>query len=213
MQSIIWDWNGTLLNDIDLCISTINTLLQKRNLDLINTKIYKEVFAFPVKDYYAAIGFDFRKEDFAVPAREYIDFYDSQVHTCTLHNMAIEMLEHLRSEGKRQFVLSAMKQDMLEKTLKEQGIFHFFEGVTGLDDHYAVSKIERGEEMISRFNIQKEKTIIIGDTIHDFEVAKELGIYCVLIANGHQSEERLKTTGAPVVPNLEGLLKMDGSNF
>jgi len=207
MQSIIWDWNGTLLNDLELCIRSINILLGKRQLQLLDTHIYKEVFSFPVKDYYEAIGFDFSHEDFAVPAREFIDLYNAGVRNCSLHPMANEVLEHFRKKGKRQFVLSAMKQDMLEKTLKEQGIFHFFEKVTGLDDHYAVSKMERGKQLIATFDISKEHSTIIGDTIHDFEVAEELGLQCILIANGHQSSERLSNTGVAVLSDLGELLK------
>jgi len=207
MQSIIWDWNGTLLNDLELCISTINSVLEKRDLKKIDSKVYKEVFSFPVKDYYEAIGFDFNREDFAVPAREFIDLYNEGVAGCGLHPEAVDILGYFHSIGKRQFVLSAMKQDMLEITLKHQNIFDFFEGIYGLDDHYAVSKIERGKQMISELRIQKENAVIIGDTIHDFEVAQELGIACILISNGHQSEERLKTTGITVVSELKELLK------
>ena len=201
-KSIIWDWNGTLLNDLDFCISTINILLKKRGLVLISKETYKEVFSFPVKDYYRAIGFDFNKEDFSVPAKEFIDIYDSQVHSCSMHESATDVLRFFQSKGIRQFVLSAMKQNMLEKTLKQKSIFHFFEGVAGLNDHYAVSKIERGEQLISQFNIDRANTWMIGDTIHDFEVARELDIECILIADGHQSEDRLKTTGVPVISSL-----------
>lgn len=207
LKSIIWDWNGTLLNDLDFCISTINILLEKRNLPLLNRNSYKEVFSFPVKDYYQAIGFDFTKEDFAIPAKEFIDLYDSRVKSCSLHDSAIEILTFFKAKGIRQFVLSAMKQTMLEKTLKHNGIFNFFEGVAGLNDHYAVSKIERGEQLISEFNIAKTTTFIIGDTIHDYEVSEQLGIKCLLIADGHQSEERLKSTGSPVISSLKNLEK------
>ncbi|HDR51542.1 MAG TPA: HAD family hydrolase, partial [Mariniphaga anaerophila] len=95
------------------------------------------------------------------------------------------------------------------KTLKHNGIFHFFEGVAGLGDHYAVSKVERGRQLISQFKIEKENALIIGDTIHDFEVAQELEIRCILIADGHQSEERLKRTGALVLDNLFDLKKIE----
>lgn len=202
MCTIIWDWNGTLLNDLDFCISTINTLLEKRNLALLNRQIYTEVFSFPVKDYYQTIGFDFGKEEFEIPAKEFIDLYDSRVENCNLHNSAIEVLSYFKEQGARQFVLSAMKQDMLKQTLKHNSVFDFFEGIYGLNDHYAVSKIERGEQLISEFSIEKNKTWIIGDTIHDFEVAEKSGIKCILIADGHQSEERLKSTGAVVISEL-----------
>ncbi len=209
MQSVIWDWNGTLLNDLELCISSINHLLEKRRLKPLDSQIYREVFSFPVKDYYEAIGFDFSIEDFAVPAGEFIDLYNSKVGGCALHQKAKEILGEIEKLGKKQFVLSAMKQDMLEKTLKHQEILDFFESVNGLDDHYAVSKIELGQQMIDRHQIKKESAVIIGDTIHDFEVAQDLGIRCILIANGHQSKKRLETTGTVVLPDLGELLNHD----
>ena len=98
-------------------------------------------------------------------------------------------------------------KDNIYRPIRYQKIFDYFEAVAGLDHHYATSKIERGEELIRKYNIPKKKTIMIGDTIHDFEVAEKLGIPCVLIANGHQSEERLRSTGSPVISDLTELLK------
>lgn len=207
MNTIIWDWNGTLLNDLDLCISCINILLEKRNLPLLNKAVYKEAFTFPVKDYYQAIGFDFSKEDFSIPAHQFIRLYGENVKSCSLHPTVSLVLQFFKDSGVRQFVLSAMQQDMLEDTLKHNKIFDYFEGIGGLNDHYAVSKIERGRQLIVDFQIEKNNSRIIGDTIHDFEVASELGIECILVANGHQSEVRLKTTGAVVVPSLEILIE------
>lgn len=207
MPSIIWDWNGTLLNDLDLCIESINTLLKKRSLKLLDHDSYKEIFSFPVKGYYQAVGFDFSKEDFEIPAKEFIDLYDNKVEGCPLHQSAIEVLERFKTKGFQQYVLSAMQQPMLEKTLKHNGIFYFFEGVAGLNDHYAVSKVERGKELLEEFEIDTNDAWMIGDTDHDFEVAGELGINCILVADGHQSIERLKETGAEVVSSLNELQK------
>lgn len=205
MHSIIWDWNGTLLNDLDFCISTINTLLERRNLKLLTPDSYKACFSFPVKDYYQTIGFDFNKEDFEIPAKEFIDIYDHGVKNCSLHYSAIQTLNYFKEKGIRQFVLSAMKEDMLKQTLKQQGIFEYFEGVAGLSDHYAVSKIERGQQLIEKYNINKQTTTIIGDTIHDFEVAEQLNINCILVADGHQSIDRLLNTGTKVIESLQQL--------
>ena len=95
---------------------------------------------------------------------------------------------------------------MLEKTLKDKSIFQFFEGTFGIEDHYAASKIERGRQLLNEFEIDKHTTWMIGDTLHDFEVAEELGIRCILIADGHQSVERLKSSGVPVISNLDELM-------
>lgn len=206
--SVIWDWNGTLLNDLWLCIDTINILLRKRGLPLINNRKYRDVFSFPVKDYYEKVGFNFSKEDFSIPAHEFINLYNSNVKLCSLHSSSNSVLEYFKKQSIKQFVLSAMHQDMLKATLNQHSIFHYFETIMGLDDHYAVSKIERGKELIKTGNIEKESACIIGDTIHDFEVANELGIGCILISDGHQSKKRLISTGAKVLNNLGELISI-----
>ena len=128
INSIIWDWNGTLLDDLDLCINVINVLLEKRKLPVLDKNRYKEVFSFPVKEYYQSVGFDFTKEAFATPAREFIDLYNQKVVECKLHSSAMEVLNYFQSNGYRQFVLSAMKEETLVKTLRQRGILEFFDG-------------------------------------------------------------------------------------
>jgi len=203
---IIWDWNGTLLNDIQLCVQTINEMLDKRNLPLLSVNDYKDVFSFPVKNYYQKIGFDFEVEPFEIPALEFIERYNEQMNGCSLHQNSLIVLSYFQSVGIRQFVLSAMKQDALEDCLNHQQISHFFEHVSGLDNHYAASKMENGRRLISGLNLNIAELVLIGDTVHDFEVATELGCQCILIANGHQSREVLQATGVLVIDRLEQLL-------
>src|SRR3972149_3249145 len=205
-KNIIWDWNGTLLNDIDLCISSINRLLEKRKLPLIKKDYYKEIFTFPVIDYYKKIGFDFSKEPFEVPALEFINEYKKNFFSCSLHHGAGEILDYFNKKSKNQYILSAMEQGELEQTVKHFGIEHYFIELIGIRNHYAFSKIEFGKELLKRRNLLVKKTCLIGDSVHDFEVAMELGISCILLSNGHQSKERLTQLNVPVYDRLEDLV-------
>lgn len=206
IKGIIWDWNGTLLNDMQLCVKTMNEMLGKRSLPLMNLTSYKNVFSFPVKDYYQKIGFDFEMEPFEIPALEFIEKYNKQVSNCLLHQDAFKVLDYFWSAGIRQFMLSAMQQNVLDDCLKHYQIDHFFEHVSGLDNHFAASKTTNGHRLIAELNLEVSELIIIGDTIHDFEVATELGCQCVLIANGHQSKAVLESTGILVIDELNQLL-------
>jgi phosphoglycolate phosphatase len=206
VAGIIWDWNGTLLNDIELCVQIMNEMLKKRNLQQLSVTEYKDVFSFPVKDYYQKIGFNFVDEPFEIPALEFIDLYNDRVKTCQLHDHSIAVLQHFQSIGIRQFILSAMKQDALNKCLEQQHLSHFFEHVSGLDNHFATSKLENGKNLISTINLAASEIVLIGDTVHDFEVARELDCQCILIANGHQSKAILEATGVPVIDQLDQLI-------
>jgi phosphoglycolate phosphatase len=205
-SGIIWDWNGTLLDDAELAVETMNGMLAKRSLPLMTMERYKDVFTFPVKDYYQKIGFDFEVEPFEIPALEFIERYNQLVGDCSLHSDSVMVLGKFRSDGIRQFILSAMKQETLDQCLDQYQISHFFDHVSGLDDHYAHSKLENGLALIKELGLNPEELLLIGDTIHDYEVATEMGCRCILIANGHQSHELLNSTGVLVLSELKQLL-------
>lgn len=202
-DAIIWDWNGTLLNDVKIAVDTINHLLSDRNLKLLTIEQYLEVFTFPVKDYYELIGFDLQNEPFEVPANQFIEIYNKAVEECGLHNEVIPSLKKLDNSGYRQFILSAMEQQQLEKTVSDNGISLFFEDLCGLNNHYATSKVENGKSLMSIRGLNPQRTLMVGDTVHDYEVATAIGCQCVLIARGHQSKARLLSSGAVVLDRLD----------
>jgi phosphoglycolate phosphatase len=204
-DSIIWDWNGTLLNDVDIVIDSINKLLYERNLVPLTNERYLDVFTFPVQDYYEKIGFDLKNEPFEIPAYQFITIYNKAVETCGLHNEVIPLLSRLRILGCRQFILSAMEQQQLIKTVNDNGINHFFDGLYGLDNHFAKSKIENGKLLVSNNGLNPKRMLMVGDTIHDYEVAQAIGCSSVLVAIGHQSKQRLLNAGATVVDSLNDI--------
>jgi phosphoglycolate phosphatase len=206
IKCIIWDWNGTLLNDTQLAVESMNRILLKRGLPILSINQYKNVFSFPVKDYYQLIGFDFDKEPFEIPALEFIDHYNLMVQECSLHVNTIEVLNYFKNCGIRQCILSAMKQETLDQCLEFYHITHFFEQVSGLDDHYANSKLDTGRLLIGKLNLEPIELLLVGDTIHDFEVASELGCSCILVSNGHQSHERIIAAGVQIIDDLAELI-------
>ncbi len=202
---IIWDWNGTLLADVDICINAMNMLLEPRNLPLLDYNRYREIFTFPVINYYAKAGFDFELDPFSKVGIDFIDIYHQKIHEAGLAEGATEILEWFHSLGIRQFILSAMEQQSLQNTVHERGIIHYFTHLAGIDNHYGGGKTGTGIGLFANHQINKDKTWLIGDTIHDFEVSQSLGCKCVLTAHGHQSKKVLETTGAPVLDNLREL--------
>lgn len=205
IETILWDWNGTLLDDTKLCFNIINSLLHKRGLKKISLDRYKDIFSFPVKDYYEKAGFDFSKEAFKIPADEFINLYKLKVINANLHLQSQEILARLSQLQYQQIIVSAMEQNALIKSVKEKGIQHYFMEIAGINDHYASSKIENALTLISKLKLNPQTLCFIGDTVHDFEVAEQLQCKCILIANGHQSKQRLQKTGCIVLNELSEL--------
>ena len=119
---------------------------------------------------------------------------------------AVELIKKLYNQNLHLSILSAREQSMLEQNLKHYGIEHYFPVVAGLNDHYANGKLESGLRLIEEAHVPASATLLIGDTLHDAEVAKEMGIDCVLIASGHQAIHRLKTSGLTIFDNLKQIM-------
>src|SRR5210317_111035 len=98
-KTIFWDWNGTMLDDIHICIEAMNLMLRERELQLLDEEVYRNVFTFPVRDYYSKIGFDFDIEPFEKPALEFIENYDDMVKEASIFSDTIMALDAFRSRG------------------------------------------------------------------------------------------------------------------
>lgn len=209
---IIWDWNGTLLDDAWLCVDVMNTMLAERNLPLKNLTQYREVFDFPVRDYYEKLGYNFQKEPFDEVGLEFIHRYNRRHFETNLHPGVPEVLEFFRQKGNEQYILSAREQAELLAETEKLGVKSYFSVIRGLDDHYARGKTDTGKLLMSELALPLRETLFIGDTCHDAEVAGELGIDCVLVSHGHHSERRLRGTNLPVLQHLTDLLNGNQKN-
>jgi len=209
---VLWDFNGTILNDVEAVISSENTILKRRNMSIIqDEKHYKDIFCFPVIEYYKKLGHDFEKEDFDVLAHEWIEQYLNYSKSSKLQRGILEALQRIEAKGIKQVVLSASEKGILKKQLEELKIASYFDDILGLSNIHASSKVEIAKEWIKNKNIQK--AILIGDTTHDYEVATAIGIDCILISSGHQSKERLIGCGVPIFEDIISLLESQLFNF
>lgn len=203
VQQVLWDWNGTLLDDVELCVFALNTIRARRGMPPISIEEYRAAFTFPVIEYYKGIGFDFEKEPFAAPAEEWIEIYHSNLRTrARLYDYAVEVLKRLQAKGIAQGVLSAHHHGMLVEAMERFGVASFFDPILGLGDYYADSKIALGQSWLASSGLDPAAVLLIGDTLHDHEVARTLNIRCVLLAQGHQTRDRLLQTGLPVLASI-----------
>lgn len=204
-KHVIWDWNGTLLNDVNFCRKIINRILVENNLPNLSFNKYREIFTFPVQNYYQAAGLDFSKISFEVLGKDFIDEYESKKLTCSLFENSEIVLSGIHKKGIGQSVLSAYLHDNLLNILDHYNLTKYFDNVIGLDNIYAGSKTHLGLSLVEQLNLPKEQILFIGDTLHDAEVAEAMGVNSILIANGHQTKEKLIGNGRFILDDLFSL--------
>ncbi|WOO41910.1 HAD family hydrolase [Rubellicoccus peritrichatus] len=201
-EHIIWDWNGTLLNDCELCVDVMNGILTRRSMPRLSIDDYRANFNFPVRDYYEWLGFH-EDDTFEDVSHEFIDGMTLRKLEPPLHHGVAKLLRQLHDQLVDQVILSAHKQDTLEVIVQHYGISHYFDHIIGLDNIYAEGKTENGLAHFATLPHEPHEILLIGDTLHDAEVAKAMEVDCLLVAHGHQSEERLKQAGYPIIHSFD----------
>jgi len=201
-RHFIWDWNGTLLNDAWLCVDIINSMLEERGIERVTAERYAQIFGFPLKEYCRKLGFNLERESYEELSDRFMEIYEQRRLECRLQDGARELLSEVREKEIEQSLLSAYKQDTLRELVDFFRLGEYFQAVVGVDNHYGNGKIERGRQRIAEMEHSGEDILLIGDTLHDLEVAEAMGVDCALVPSGHQHIDRLREGGGRVVESL-----------
>lgn len=204
---VVWDWNGTLLDDRWLSVEALNALLRLEGRPQLDEDGYRAIFEFPVIRVYAALGFPTDDTSFRAGSIAYMAGYESRRMECGLHAGARETLVALRDAGIGQSVLSAYRHDLLETIIAGHNLGEFFTGLSGNSDIYAAGKAERALGHRQSLGLTPHEVLYIGDTAHDAETAEAMGADCILLAHGHQSREKLAATGRPIIGDFAELMR------
>jgi len=199
---VIWDFNGTLVDDVGLVLRITNAILDERELPALDEERYKRLFEFPVSGYYAKLGLPSDDEGFRAVADIFARNFESGMHDCALRHDALPCISALSERGQSSSVLSASRQASLEALAKQFDLTSIMTDICGIEDHYAHGKIDSGRKWLADTGHDPEDLVVIGDTAHDYEVATSLGASCILVSYGHSSRENLEICGCPIANSL-----------
>ena len=199
---IIWDWNGTLLDDTQAALATLNIMLARRSRPPIEMGFYRDTFAFPVRPFYEKIGMVLENEDWDKLAEEYHTTYHGQ--TKRLAPDALEAIALAKAKSFSQGILSALRQDLLERDSASFGVRGKMDFIAGVDNLDGASKLARAQALMHELRTNHPagtRFVLIGDALHDKEVADALGVETILYSGGSHAGWRLAKV-APVFDTL-----------
>jgi len=203
---IIWDWNGTLIDDVSAAVNALNRMLSIRGVAPVTRDFYRAHFGFPVRPFYAVAGLDMEKEDWDNICTDFHQFIAEEPDQ-HLRPDAKDALQLVRDMGGHQSILSALRQDLLLRDTAHEGVQAAFDGIFGVDNLDGATKLSRGHDLVAHLKssgllASGQSLFFIGDTLHDAEVGVALGATPILVEGGHQSSERLRAAGYAVAPSL-----------
>lgn len=207
-KHVFFDFNGTIINDVSLCLDLLNEALKRQNKEELDLNEYKNVFGFPIIDYYIKAGLDFNIESFDSIAKWFITKYQPKSMKCGLYDGFIDVIMKLKELGYKTYILSASEKNNLIEQCNHYDITKYFDDILGIDNIYAESKVNIAKNYFLKHNINPKEALFIGDTLHDVDVAREVMCDSLLVSFGHQSKEVLKSANVKIIDSYSELLEV-----
>lgn len=198
---IVWDWNGTLLNDNHANLAAVNAVCAQFGREPVEMDYWRSVFRRPlIPCYEELLGRAFAEGEWEHAERLYDSSYLEQLHTCELSAGVPDVLHDWAGGGGTQSLLSMASHDHLVPLITERGLTPHFTRVDGRQ--FATEHDSKAEHLVRHLDhqgIDPSRVVLIGDIDDDARAAREAGARSILVTSGLMGRERLEATGSPVV--------------
>ena len=206
-HNILWDWNGTLIDDAVTSLNCVNDMLTEMNKTLITLEQYYTYVETPIIGFYRHILTE-EELDFSRISKSFHEAYNNRLSETELSSNALNVLQALKKNGAKQYIITATKEESARKLTIKYGVNEYFDGIFGADNTLAESKVERALKFFNENNINPADTVFIGDTLHDLETANALGVDCILVTFGHQGKTIVENSGTVTADSLDEVLNI-----
>ena len=195
----VFDWNGTILSDTVPSWKAGNESLKFYGAKPISLQLHRETFCFPILPFYEIHGvsaetvLERRDEGNAV----FQDAYQEFSQNCRTRTGARALLDALNQRGHHCIILSNFVTEKIKAQLERLQIADYFEYVSAHDCNgttilQSTTKVLRLRDYMQQGGFNADETVIIGDTMEEPEIARELGITSIGITDGYITTPRLR---------------------
>ncbi|MFD5187502.1 HAD family hydrolase [Streptomyces sp. NPDC058357] len=201
---LVWDWNGTLLDDNAAVVGATNAAFGEVGLEPITLEQYREMYCIPIPRFYERLmGRLPTDAEWERMDGIFHRYYTEQRAACGLTEGAEELLTQWQLAGRSQSLLSMYGHDQLVPVVRGYGIERRFVRVDGRTGPSGGSKARYMERHLAALDgISAEHTVVIGDAVDDAVAAAHVGAKAVLYTGGSHSRTSLEAAGVPVVDSL-----------
>lgn len=200
---VVWDWNGTLLDDLPIVIESVNRSIALLGERPISADEYRDHYTRPVRLFYQSLfGRELTDEEWLRLNTSFHEHYFHLAAAVGLAPHAGEAMEVLDRFGHGQSLLSMSPHDWLVKIVSRLGITSRFELVTGLSGPTGGRKAGHLVDHLQHLGVDGEDVVVIGDTPDDVAAARHVGARPILYHGGSHHIEVLEAEGVPIAETL-----------
>ena len=195
IKGVLFDWNGTVLDDANASLAGANALFSAAGCKEISLARFRKTFQIPIDQYVNQNGLSKSeyKKNVVEFQRIFRNEYREHVKYCKTKKNARKLLQWLQKKKIKIGILSADMEEDIHFNLKRLKLESYIDAIVGhktiVTGQHASKDVPKAARLLK---VPKENLLIVGDTGHDISVGKEFNVPVVAVTGGYYSRKRLK---------------------
>jgi len=193
IKAALFDWNGTIMNDLNVGLQTCNHMLRYYNVPIVSKNRFRKTFDVPWFIFYERNGVPRERIDLIKHQREYMKAYYSLAEKTKPRKNVRKVFDWLKKNKILIGILSFHLKKDIEKNLKKHNLDEYLNVIIGTNtmEEAGTSENKKVKSALSNLKISNDEIIYVGDMAHDLSEGKKYGFLVVGITNGWQSKDKL----------------------
>lgn len=188
---LVFDWDGTLMDSAAAIVEAMQAACRDLDLPVPTDERARHVIGLGLVDAMRHAIPELTEASYPVMVERYRHHYLSRDHELRLFEGAAGMMEELSCAGFMLAVATGKSRLGLDRALKVSGLGPYFHDTRCADECHSKPHPQMLEELMAAFGAVPARTLMIGDTTHDLQMAKNAGVPSIAVTYGAHPPEAL----------------------
>lgn len=189
---VVFDWDGTLLDSAGAIVACIQAAAVDLGLPPPDDKTARQVIGLGLHDALSQALPGVPSGEYQAVAERYRHHYLSQDHELALFAGAHELVEELYAAGCLLGVATGKSRLGLNRALEASGLKRYFHATRCADECSSKPAPDMLLEIMDELGASPKHTLMIGDTTHDLQMARNAGVGALAVGYGAHPREALE---------------------
>ena len=187
---IVWDWDGTLADSTGMISHAIRNAAVTVGLPEISLKAASSIIGLGLQEAIKALYGSISVEQAQALAAQYRANYYAGANEIPLFEGAADTIVALSNQGVKLAVATGKGRRGLNLSLENTGLGPHFQATRTVDECFSKPNPQMLHELMADLDVSPERTVMIGDTSYDLQMAQNAGVSSVGVTFGAQQSEQ-----------------------
>lgn len=191
-ELIVFDWDGTLMDSAAAIVRAIQASAADLGLPVPSDARARHVIGLGLNDALHYAVPELEESNYPRMVERYRHHYLSGDHQLALFDGTVELIAALRERGHLLAVATGKSRKGLERALSFSGLGEYFHATRCADECFSKPHPAMLDELMAELGVEQASCLMIGDTTHDLQMAKNAGVAGLAVSFGAHPVEQLQ---------------------